>query len=132
MKSSMRVLLVLSLCFAGVSSAVLLPSEAVARPPQDEADIEAALSAYCQALSQPDASAVQACSTPPFWGNLQARVGSGQSLGSFECVGGVVLLKPGLGTGLVLWTQPGGVKEVITLTVVKQAGKWLVSGGAVP
>jgi len=131
-KSSMRVLLVLSLCFAGVSSAVLLPSEAVARPPQDEADIEAALSAYCQALSQPDASAVQACSTPPFWGNLQPRLAGGQPLGAFECVGGATLLKPGLGVGQVLWTQPGGVKEVVTLTVVKQGPKWLVSGGPVP
>ena len=118
----------LGLC---LSAGTFLPS-ATGRPPQDETEIHAVLGAYCQALTKREAAAVEGHATTPFWSNLQPRVGSGEDLGTFECVGGLVVLKPGLGTGQVLWTQPGGVKEVVTLTVVKQGPKWLVSGGPVP
>lgn len=122
---------------ASLGLAVVLGSFAFSPTPaagQDAAEIQTTLDVYAQALSTCDEAALGACTTAPFHERLRVRLTpctSGQ-LGSFRRVDLLSQLETGLVQGTLLWTQPDGVEETVTVTVKRVGTQWVVSGGEVP
>jgi len=120
-------LLLLAGCALGFGLGVQTPV-AEARPP---ADVDQAVARFTTGINQADAVALEAACTAALWSRLEPDLAGGPQpgeLGTFTVIR-AGLLDEDVAAGSAVYAHADGVRDVVTLTLVREADGWKVSGG---